>query len=53
MKIEQKFNRLKLYLHHEKGLKMDIPNNEFVTRCIGIAIILLALAPLIKAIRWW
>ncbi len=51
--INEKFNRLKLYLHSEKGLKMDIPYNEFVIRCIGVAIILWSLAPVIAAIRWW
>jgi hypothetical protein len=40
-------------MHSEKGLKMDIPHNEFVIRCLGIAIVLLALTPFIYAIRWW
>ncbi len=48
-----KYNRLKIILHSEKGLKMDIPHNEFVIRCIGIAIILWAFDPLMSAIRWW
>lgn len=48
-----KYNRLKVTMHSEKGLKMDIPHNEFVIRCLGIAIILLALTPFIYAIRWW
>ena len=51
--INEKFNRLKLHLHLEKGLKMDVPYNEFVIRCIGVAIILWSLAPVIAAIRWW
>ncbi len=51
--INPKFNRLKLHVHSEKGLKMNIPYNEFVIRCIGVAIILWSLAPVIAAIRWW
>jgi len=38
--ISEKFNRLKLHVHSEKGLKMNIPYNEFVIRCVGVAIIL-------------
>ena len=48
-----KYNRLKIILHSEKGLKMDISHNEFVIMCIGIAIILWSTAPLMAAIRWW
>jgi hypothetical protein len=45
-----KSNRLKIDFHWLRGLKMDVPSNNFVLRCIGIAMLMYSASPLIQAI---
>ena len=55
-----KSSRSRVRIHPQEGLEMDMITDSWVRRCIGVsvvivalAVLLLAAAPLASVIRWW